>query len=153
MRDKDGVEDPDCRRVINALRAAAVTAKVGSGEGNIFSYAAKRYELTTRDVVFVGGQDKRLNHAGENSDGDPNTTAMGRTMPTNLIGGGGQILLGNFLGKGDLALVAAHEMLAHDRQTLLHDTGGSIRELNQTLWSQLPEGLKPTAELFRRLVF
>ena len=108
------------------------------------------YEATTRKVVFVGARERRLNNRRLNSDNDPTTFAMGRTMPNGMFGGKGEILIGNFLGQGDIIMTAAHEMLAHDNQRLLEDVSPRIDQLNRDLWDQLPAGLRPSAELWRR---
>jgi RHS repeat-associated protein len=149
-RDKDGNEDPECRQAINALRAAAAHANVGKGERNLFADAADRYEATGRDVVFVNARERRLNAGRQNSDGDPSTFAMGRTMPNRLFRGKGDILIGNFLGPGDFVMTAAHEMLAHDEQKIQTDISPRIDALNSVLWNQLPDSLRPSAELWRR---
>ncbi len=149
-RDKDGNEDPECRQVINALRAAAADANVARGERNIFAEAANRYEATRRDVLFVGARERRLNSEGLNNDDDRTTYSMGRMMPDRLFGGPGDILIGNFLGPGDLVITAGHEMLAHDEQGLMTDDSPRIDCINDRLWNQLPDYLRPSAELWRR---
>ena len=75
---------------------------------------------------------------------------MGRTMPDGLFGGKGDILIGSFLGEGDAVMTAAHEMLVHDRQRILEDISPAIDQINRNLWDQLPAGLIPSAELWRR---
>jgi RHS repeat-associated protein len=149
-RGKDGNEDPECRQVIDALRAAAADANVARGRRNRFAEAADRYEATRRDVRFVGARERRLNSEGLNNDGDRSTYSMGRTMPNRLFRGPGDILIGNFLGPGDFVMTAAHEMLAHDEQGVMTDYSPRIDGINNMLWNQLPDSLRPSAELWRR---
>lgn len=101
-------------------------------------------------MAFVGPRDRRLKAGRQNSDVDPSTFAMGRTMPNSLFRGKGDFLIGNFLGSGDAVVTAAHEMLAHDEQKILTDNSPRIDDLNTVLWNQLPDSLRPSAELWRR---
>jgi len=157
-RDKDGNEDPDCRRMINALNAAAGAANVPRGQRNLFRDAARAYESTKRDVVFVAANDSRLNEEGLNTDRNPETFAMGRTMPPAMwgipkmlgLGGEGDILIGNFLGEGDMVMTGAHEILGHGEQKIPTDHSERIDRINGLLWQELPSALRPSAELWRR---
>jgi RHS repeat-associated protein len=149
-KDKDGREDPDCRRVITMLRAVAAEAErsMPAGTKSHFTAAADIYERTNRGVEFVHSHDRRLNPKRENFDGKPNTFALGRTMPN-----GGPILLNSALGAGDLAATATHEAVVHEHERGRAMTGDLFSQAtDMEIWLQLPNRLEPSAELWRRRV-
>jgi hypothetical protein len=147
QKNKDGSEDANCRKLVNDLTATANKAdkQLPKGETNHFREAAAAYEATDRKVEIVGPLDKDLNYRHENDDGNPDTFAMGRTMDD-------RILIGNFLGKGDVMAVATHEILVHgpEKGVYVGDLIPATMQLNREIWSQLPAALRPSAELWRR---
>lgn len=95
----------------------------------------------------MGALDPRLNQRNFNNDGNPATFALGRTMDD-------RILIGRFLGPGDVMAVATHEILAHGHEKRLYfgDYKQATVDLNQQIWSQLPGRYRPSAELWRRKI-
>lgn len=136
--------------MITALRAVAAESErsMPKGTRSHFTAAADIYERTNRDVEFVHPRDRRLNPRRENFDGNPNTFALGRTIPN-----GGPILLNSGLGTGDLAATATHEAVVHDHERGRAMTGDLFsKRTDMEIWLQLPNRLEPSAELWRRRV-
>jgi hypothetical protein len=118
------------------------------GVNNIFLQAAAAYEATDQDVAFVSATDRALDRRGLNSDRNPRTGVLGRTLP-------GRILIRNDLGAGDLVSTAAHEILVHGQEksgVYLGDLSSSARTTNRLITQQLPASLYATQVLFRRWV-
>jgi RHS repeat-associated protein len=147
-KDNNGREvDPECRQVINALRAAAAKAHIRRGETNHFNDAADVFERTNRDVQFVRPDTWR-----QNTDGNPRTFALEQVR-----GKRGPIQFNSRLGVGDLVAAAAHAALTHAENQdggVLHLGDGMQETLDrdQAIWDQLPNSLRPSAELWRRRV-
>jgi RHS repeat-associated protein len=151
-RDKNGHEDPDCRSMIRMLNAAADDADrtIPQGSPNYFRDAAQAYEATNRDVQFVSPRDRRLNRGGNNTDSNPENDRMGRTMDDWGLpfGPSGEILIRNDMGRGDMVMTGAHEILAHDKQKMLTDLSPRIDDLNTNLWVQLPRSWRTSAPMW-----
>ena len=148
-KDKDGNDDPNCLKLISELEGAAAESEKakGKGAGSTFRDAVGVLQRTDREVRFVPAS-----HWVANRDGDPTTFAMGQTVGTR-----GPILIASGLGGGDRVLTAAHEALTHvennDANSLGMHFGDMLPATNardRTAFNQLPAGLLPTAELWRR---
>jgi uncharacterized protein RhaS with RHS repeats len=146
---EDGSEDPDCRKLINDLRATAEQAdkQLAAGAINRFRQAADAFEQTDREVMFVDPLDRVLNHRGENSDSDPRTFAAGRTRDSD-------IRIGNVMGEGSMLATATHEILVHgpERVSYVGDIFASTDALNHEIYRQLPAHLRASAGVFRLLL-
>lgn len=98
------------------------------------------------DVSFVSPTDRTLDTRRKNSDGNPNTGVLGRTLP-------GRILIRNDLGAGDLISTASHEILVHGGErngVYIGDLSSGARTTNRLITQQLPPGLYASQVLFRR---
>jgi RHS repeat-associated protein len=146
-KDKDDREDANCRALINLLLTVAreVQPRLARGVENQFSAAAARYEGTNRRVEFVGPLDSRLNSRGQNSDSDPKTFALGRTMDD-------VYLLDPTAGAGDFVAAAAHEALVHEGERGSYIGDLDSRATDSAIWWQLPTRFQQTAPRWRQKV-
>ena len=94
-------------------------------------------------MEFVDPTDSDLNQRGYNTDKNPATRDMGRTMEH-------VIKIDYSLRAGDLMMTAAHEGLVHGKEHWPYL--GDIHEgpVNNALWSQLPRQLKALAPYWRQ---
>ena len=144
---EDKSKDANCVKLVADLRRAGAEAakSLKAGERNVFEEAAAAFEATDREVKYVARDDGDLNRGGENTDKDPSTNALGRTMAHS-------IKIGNFLGVGDRLATAAHEIVVHGAEKngliFIGDALPTTPQTNQLIWSQLTPAAKQTAKLF-----
>ena len=122
---------------MTALRGVARTVDT-HGEPNQFARAADFYEGTDRKVEFVDPADPELNQHGFNTDKDPTTHDMGRTLEK-------VIKIEYDLKAGDLVMTAGHEALVHGNEHWPYVGDLLAGPTNRALWSQLPDPLKVLA--------
>lgn len=144
--------DDDCQWLVEQLRA------VGTKR---FDEIADIYDQGKFNVHLVDPDDEDLNYTGANTDNNPATNAMGRTM---LRGRG--VLLNNGLADGDLLAVAGHEALVHVQPQAVANDGSRLSDFaarviehtrprdlskfNEGIYRALTPGLQATAPVFRQ---
>jgi hypothetical protein len=112
-------KDYDCHELVRQLRAA---------EGEQFQRAADVFERTTKEVVWVTGDDPRL---GDdyllNRDGDPLSWVGGRTTVSHVY-------LNAEFSAGDRLITAAHEARLHMQGPIplpIEEYAGDATSFNQ----------------------
>jgi hypothetical protein len=94
----------------------------------------------------------RAGHWSANRDGNNRTGVLAQTVGTN-----GPVLFRRDLGDGDIVAAGTHEALIHVENNDANGLGMHFGDIlpetdrtNQEIWTQLPNRLRPSGELWRR---
>ena len=134
--------DENCKDLVKQLRGQ---------KGSAFQAAADIFEETTKRVVWVMGDDRRLDPRGLNRDADPTTNVMGRTTGTSVY-------LNAEQQGGDRLLTAAHEAHYHVSQpgALVLPDAISVTDNNRhdlEAFRQLPTSFQKAAPIWDYKLF